>query len=923
MRIISALLVFLLVGCDGLFNEVSDAEYVSRAQVFLDEGKLKSASIELKNALASNPGNAQARWLLGRLYVEIGNGLAAEKELNRARNLGVNDDSVLPLLLRAMLLQRNYAGVLEQDFGSIASDKAAAELMASRGLAYLYQKKMDKAEQELDAALLRGADLPYVLTARAHLSVAKGNREEARSYLERALLQDNSYALAWSLIGDLTPVKDGEKAIEAFSKAIENRFNNAADLLKRALVFIQLKNYEKAQNDLNQLKARFPNNMKANYVQGVLYFLQKRLPEAQETLEQVLKSNSDEIQAVFYLGATQFLQGNYEQAKNYLSRFVTAAPHSFPGRKLLAQIRLRDREYVKAVALMRPVVKTNPEDIVALNILATALISQGKADEAVELLERVVKLQPEEAEARMRLGVGLLAKGEKRQGIENLEHAIEIDSQFQQVDILLVLNYLKENDIKKALEAAKSFVSRQPENVVAYNMLGMAYLAAKQEEEAKHSFQAAKKLAPGDPGSSQQLAALALKNKAPEKARAYLQDVLKQHPDHLRTLLALAALEASQGKKEAMEIVLKDAIAAHPEAVQPRVLLAQEYLERGKTEQARVVLGDMPNKHRSNPGVLATFGGVQLASGEFAAAKFTFQQLVNLQPKVAQAHYLLARAYDGLNDQKGLKTELEQTLALAPEHLLAKMALTRLLMAKGDIDSAKEQLASLKKFAGDNPEVLILEADVLTKSGDTDQALVSYRKLFAAEPNTATLIALAGHQWAMGDRDGAILQLEQWEKDHPDDISPKLALANNYLGMGRQDDAARLYQQVLMLAENNLLALNNLAWHFRESDPKKALAYAERATAVAPESTMVMDTLALILLEKGDVRKAQRIIDRAREKMPEDRTLHYHQALILEKAVGAQAAQKVLQELLSNEEEFPERKEAELALERISTSLMK
>ncbi|MCF6239008.1 MAG: tetratricopeptide repeat protein [Candidatus Marinimicrobia bacterium] len=145
MRIISILLVFLLAGCDGLFNEVSDAEYVSRAQTFLDEGKLKSASIELKNALANNPDNAQARWLLGRLYVEMGNGIVAEKELNKALNLGVSNGSVLPYLLEALLLQKKYKEVLEQHASELGSD-AAANVLASRGLAYHFQKKPKKLE---------------------------------------------------------------------------------------------------------------------------------------------------------------------------------------------------------------------------------------------------------------------------------------------------------------------------------------------------------------------------------------------------------------------------------------------------------------------------------------------------------------------------------------------------------------------------------------------------------------------------------------------------------------------------------------------------------------------------------------------------------------------------------------------------------
>ena len=77
--------IWLPVACSG---SLTDAQYVNRAQDHLDRGELKSATIELKNALRQNLENAQARRLLGKVELEVGNAAAAEKELRRASELG-------------------------------------------------------------------------------------------------------------------------------------------------------------------------------------------------------------------------------------------------------------------------------------------------------------------------------------------------------------------------------------------------------------------------------------------------------------------------------------------------------------------------------------------------------------------------------------------------------------------------------------------------------------------------------------------------------------------------------------------------------------------------------------------------------------------------------------------------------------------
>ena len=103
--VVSLFLISLMWGCAEEGGKLTDRQYLDRARVQVDKGALREATIELKNALSVNPKNKEARWLLGTTYLDLGENAFAEKELRYARELGVNDASVLPLLSRAFLRQ--------------------------------------------------------------------------------------------------------------------------------------------------------------------------------------------------------------------------------------------------------------------------------------------------------------------------------------------------------------------------------------------------------------------------------------------------------------------------------------------------------------------------------------------------------------------------------------------------------------------------------------------------------------------------------------------------------------------------------------------------------------------------------------------------------------------------------------------------
>lgn len=918
LRLLPAAIVVLILGGCGQ-PDLSAEEYISRATNFEDQGKYAAATIELKNALRKDPQNAKARWMLGLLYVKSGDGASAEKELRRAQELGVQQESVALPMTKAILLQEDFARALgEARRFEPESDPKRARQQALIGEAYLGLDKLSEADKAFASAL--AAD-PRSLEAKigvARLAARRNDRDGARKQLLAIVQQNPEDTDAWELLGDVERWgglwKDAEAA---YTKAMSTRFNQVSVQEKRVLVRIARKDYQGAQEDLKALTKRVRKDPAIAFAQGLIQYQRQHYREAQAAFEEALR-NGDYPPALFYLGATQYAQGEPESALAQLTRYLRFAPKSYAARLLIGSIYIKKKEYNEAAGVLDPLVSEHSDDPDLLSLLARTDIARGDTKQAVERLQRLVERKPSSAPERLELGIGLLMKGEQVEGAAQLKAALDLDPKLNYAKEFLVVSQIRAGQFEEAVKTASAFHDKGPDDPAVLNLLGLAHLGNKETAAAHDDFERVLELAPGDPTAANNLATLALREGDPDAARNFYLSVIQHHPGNLLTLMRLAKLDAGTGGPEKSREWLEQAAKANPTALAPRVLLAKYFNRSGQPETALRYLNEVKATYPKNADLLSELGKAQLATGDPSSAVRTFEQLVDSEPRSADAHFQLARASAVAGDAERAVTQLDLALDLDPTHDGARLTKTKLLMRRNQLTDARKMLDALKAEHPNSPELLAVEGELSLRQKRPQAAEQAYRQAFAMFPTSRLAVTLAQVQWVRRERDGAVETLRTWLAKHPGDVPALTMLAEMETALGRTEDAKGLYERLLTIRPDLVSALNNLAWLLRKDNPPRAMTYAQRALDAAPKSPDVLNTKGVLLLESGHATQAAIPLRQAHEARPKNGTFAYFLAVALSDVGEKDAAALLLRDALATGKAFPEKDKADELLSELS-----
>ena len=909
----------LAIGACNRTQNYTDQEYVQKAKDFQDQGKLESALIELKNALQKNPKNSEARWRLAEVYISQGLGEPAESELKKAKELGTNTEALKILMGQALLLQGLYPRVFaEVQPGPNSTPENVAKILEIEGRAHHGLLQFDEGCTLFAESVKRDPKYVPGYWGLARCAAARDKLDEARMQLRKATELDEKNSGTWVQIGDLeVAAKRLPEAESAYANALKYKSDNVDALLRRAAVRIDNNQLADASEDLDAAFRLSKDHVIVNQLRGIVRFKQGKLAEAQTSFETVLKTRPNYLPAIAWLGATNLARKNYEQAARQFAQYTRSAPDAHVQALLgLAQARLgRGGDAEETLKALRKLDIVNPE---SLAVLAQAHMTLGDTDLAAAYMAKAVEQDPKAADLRVGLATTLSKKGERAQAIAQLENATHLDPGMVDADVLLIQNLINEKQFDKALSAVESLEKKQPKNPTTFILKGTVYLAKSDFANARKSFERALELDPTSALAAVNLAQLDVTEKNPDAARQHLQAILAKDKTNVLAMLGLAGVAAATGQESEYVAWLEKATQAEPSAVRPRLLLASYYLQKNDVQKALTMAREAETANPNDVQVLDVLGSAQLLAGEQESAVITYGKLAIAVPMNPVAHYRLATAQVAAQNFETATVSLKKALALKPDYLDAEILLASAELRRGRYPEAMNIAQQIQKRHPESTTGFVLQGDALMAQQQFAPALKAYEKALAIN-NGSDVLAIKVHQALTGGGNAkeADARLVHWLKNYPSDVPARAYLASSYMSTAQNKQAIEQYQVVLQNDPKNILALNNLAWLYQQEKDTRALATAEQAYLLKPDSATIMDTLGWILVQQGDTARGLKLLKAASEKAPAATGIRYHWAAALAKSGDRAGARRELADLLVKNKKFPERQEAQELLKQL------
>ena len=624
---------------------------VAKAAQLLQADNFTAARAAALSAVRSDPGSADAHLLLARTQLQLGDGVGAEAELQRANDAGVDPKLTHHLRAQALLLQGQ-------------AEKAVPEV-----------EKTDPRFR------------PYGLRIRARAMVALGNIGGAQASLAEAARIAPKDPDVWTDWGRFRFVAgDMSGAIQASQHAVELDPNNLDALVLRgelvrsqyglvaALPWFEgalkrdplyhdaLIQYAATLGDAGRtnemlaatrraLEAR-PGSPQAFYLQAVLAARAGNYDLARG-LVQKTGGSIDDLPGMLLLGGTLDLQaGDTEQAIGKLRQLVDTQPFNTNARKLFAIALLRSDSSRNALDVLRPLALRGDADPYTLTLVARGFERIGDRAQAARFLDRAAfPAQGGPAPFDVDTNTAPLAASAQQ------------DPNNPDTLVPLLRALVAGGNRADALARAQQFARLNPGSPAALIMLGDMQMVAGQASDAAATYKQAADLRFDEPTMLRLLDALAAAGRAPEAATT-LALFLSQNPANVAGLRISAHWQLAAGEYDAAIDTLEGLRARLGDRdAGLDADLAAAYSGAGELDKAEDYGQAAYLLAPANPAAADAYGWALFQNGDTAGAVELLQKAVLIAPRHSGLRWHLAQIYAGMKRPAEAKAQIQAALA--------------------------------------------------------------------------------------------------------------------------------------------------------------------------------------------------------------------------------------------------------------------
>jgi len=900
----SIICVNLVLALSACSDNESAQSYISKAEKSIVKKQNGAAIISLKNALKIEAKNAQARYLLGRLYLKEGDAENATKELERANKLKYDANKVLPLLARSYMLTE-----ADDDLLALASQEQSLSPISTQYLAYktiasLRVGDNKLAKEVVDIALSVAETDGYAILANAYFELSKQNTAHASTLVGRVLTANPDNADALMLQGKIATVENNYPlAVDSFQKYLKLQPSSGKVKLFIADALMKNGQYIEAEVIADAILAKIPTQPFLQYIKAMARFEDKDYKAASNFAGQSLNSGFNSFSLKLVAGASAFYLQNYEQSNHHLKDLMAYLPTEHSARRMLAVSQLQLGLIDDLSETISDYDSTNKDNAQFLATLSYGLLEVGAFEKAQEMASYASSSTDMTAEETARAGVLKLMMNDPS-GIENLELALQQNPELISAELALAFASIKSGNLPRATKIADKWLKQYPNKAGGYNLQATILFKNNKLAQGKAALEKSLQLEPNNVYALTEMVKLANHKKDIKQATLLTEQALKSHPNNIEVLRQYFKFH----KNEAGLQVITKAQQRNVVDVKYGILLAEALMQLEQFKQASSVLGayQLSVKTPKRYWQLALAANAKQPDGEDIYSILDKWRKNN--PYHIEPVFLLVNYWTSKKSPDRALSILELALKKHPENLMIHLVKMQVLLNSNRVSDAKILFESISKFDVNENLLAGIEGRILLLERKFAAAIPKLQQQYQAKPTSRNATYLAFALEGNNQKAQAIELLEQLsEKGRVENkINPRvsLSLANMYLA-DHQDKAIVEYERLVEVAPNNIVVLNNLSWLYMEQEKfAKALQYSKQAYALNAKIPNVVDTYAQALLKSN---------------MKEEALVKAKEALKLSKGKDIDITLNYAETLLAHNK----RKQAKELLEGINTVTVK
>jgi tetratricopeptide (TPR) repeat protein len=393
------------------------------------QGQVELALIRLRNAVRTNPQNAEAHARLGVLLVKSNQPIPGERELREALESNrAMEELVIPALLQAMLARGEHNELLAEfpDTKDTAERKTAPDIFKARAIVLQALNRPKDAATAMDRSLALRRDQSGLLS-RARLAQAQNDFSLALSLADEvSALDPMSEAAATLHVSLLRGTNAFQKALTATDEYISRNPGSVTAKILRGELLMELNRDAEAKAQFTGVLKTAPSSLVARYDLALLMAragdFRGAWRSAQDFPPEFVQSTPDIGVMVARMAARS---GNLETAGSILTALLSRNPLYILARIHLAEVRLSLRAPAEALRVLEPL--RTADEAMTQALRAQAYLQLRQFGEATEALEKALSLGGENGLLKQELLLSQLQTGDSDAAVREFKSLVERD----------------------------------------------------------------------------------------------------------------------------------------------------------------------------------------------------------------------------------------------------------------------------------------------------------------------------------------------------------------------------------------------------------------------------------------------------------------------------------------------------------------